>query len=302
MSPESQASSLQDSVSRLALGTVQFGLPYGVANTGGQVPVATAEAMVGYAAARGVDTLDTAIGYGESEQVLGRIGVGNFKVVSKLLPLPAGILDVRAWVLRETAASLARLGVDRLHGLLLHRSSDLAGAHGPALYAAMLELKRAGTVRKIGISIYSPAELDAYFDAFDFDLIQAPFNLIDHRLATSGWLQRLKACNCEVHVRSAFMQGLLLMPRAAIPAKFSHWDALWDRWHTWLGRHNEDAIRVCLAFPLSFPEIDRVVVGAVDLAQLEQIAVATERSPGHLLPDLACDDEKLINPAKWLGL
>ena len=302
MSSERQVSPIEDNVSRLALGTVQFGLPYGVANTGDQVPLATAEAMVGYAAACGVDTIDTAIGYGESEQVLGRIGVGNFKVVSKLLPLPVGIPDARAWVLSETAASLARLGVGSLHGLLLHRSSDLVGTHGPALYAAMLELKRAGTVRKIGVSIYSPAELDAYFDAFDFDLIQAPFNLIDHRLATSGWLQRLKACSCEVHVRSAFLQGLLLMPRTAIPAKFSPWNALWDRWHTWLAQHHEDAIRVCLAFPLSFPEIDRIVVGALDLAQLEQIAVAAERSPGHLLPDLTCDDEKLINPAKWPSL
>lgn len=287
---------------RLALGTVQFGLPYGVANTQGQVSLAAAEQMVKFAADSGVDTIDTAIGYGESEQALGKIGVGNFKVVSKLLPLPDSVTDAGEWALRETEASLARLKSDSLHGLLLHRSSDLHGAQGAALYAAMQKLKSEGRVKKVGISIYSPEELDACVDKFEFDLIQAPFNLVDHRLHASGWLQRLKAQGCEVHIRSAFLQGLLLMPRSAIPAKFGKWEGIWNTWHQWLQQEDADAVGACLAYPLSFPQIDRVVVGANDPEQLRQIAAAASREVEYQLPDLGCNEENLINPAKWPGL
>jgi aryl-alcohol dehydrogenase-like predicted oxidoreductase len=287
---------------RLALGTVQFGVPYGLANKLGQVSPAVAEQMVRLAVDSGVDTIDTAIGYGVSEQVLGKIGVGNFKVVSKLLPLPESVKNVDAWVLREIEASLARLNLDGLYGLLLHRSSDLHGAQGVALYAAMQKLKTEGRVKKIGISIYSPSELDACFGKFELDLIQAPFNLVDHRLCTSGWLERLKANGCEVHVRSVFLQGLLLMPRPAIPVKFGQWDCIWNTWHQWLQQHNADAVAACLAYPLSFPQIDRVVVGANDLEQLQQIMVAAGRRIQQPLPDLVCNEECLINPAKWSDL
>ena len=289
-------------IHRLALGTVQFGLPYGVANNLGQVSLTVAEQMVKLAVDSGVDTIDTAIGYGESEQALGKIGVGNFKVVSKLLPLPESVTNVDAWALREIEASLARLNLDGLHGLLLHRSSDLHGAKGAELYAAMQKLKTQGRVKKIGVSIYSPAELDACSGKFEFDLIQAPFNLVDHRLYLSGWLERLKLQGCEVHVRSVFLQGLLLMPQPTIPAKFGQWDGIWNTWHQWLQQHNADAVVACLAFPLSFSQIDRVVVGANDLGQLQQIMAAAGRRIEQPLPDLGCNEESLINPAKWSGL
>jgi hypothetical protein len=288
--------------SRLALGTVQFGLSYGVSNRQGQTSLDVAGRMVSFAADIGVNTIDTAIDYGESEQVLGKIGVGNFNVVSKLPPLPKSVRDVDSWAFCEAEASLKRLKLDRLHGLLLHRSSDLHDARGTALYAAMQKLQSKGYVQKIGISIYSPAELDSCVGKFEFDLIQAPFNLVDHRLFTSGWLQRLKENGCEVHVRSAFLQGLLLLPQSAIPDKFSQWSSIWNNWHQWLRQHDADAVRACLGYPLSFPQIDRIIVGANDLEQLRQIAIVVGHNIDYQFPNLACNEENLINPARWSDL
>jgi aryl-alcohol dehydrogenase-like predicted oxidoreductase len=289
-------------IRRLALGTVQFGLSYGVANKKGQVSLDVAKQMVSFAEDMGVDTLDTAIGYGQSEEVLGKIDVSNLNVVSKLRPMPDSVRNVDSWAFYEAEASLKRLKLNRLHGLLLHRSSDLYDARGAALYAAMQKLKMEGYVEKIGISIYSPTELDACIGKFELDLIQAPFNLIDHRLLTSGWLQRLKANGCEVHVRSVFLQGLLLMSRSAIPDKFSQWSGIWNNWHEWLQRHDADAVRACLAYPLSFSQIDRVIVGANDLEQLKQIAIAVSHTIDYQFPNLACNEENLINPARWADL
>lgn len=288
------------SVSRLALGTAQFGLPYGIANQSGQVTGPAAKIMLQLAAAKGIDTLDTAIAYGESESCLGRVGTQGFKLVTKLPALPDGHSD--GWVREQVMASLGRLGVQSVYGLLLHRPDQLLKTGGKALFQVMQDLKEAGLVQKVGISIYAPGELDALIPQYRFDLVQAPFNLVDRRLFDSGWMQRLKEEGVEIHTRSAFLQGLLLMPRAAIPAKFSPWDALWDKWHDWLASHSLSAVHACLAYPLSFPEIDRVVVGADGEKQLRQIINAAGAPASDALPDLRCDDENLINPAYWSRL
>lgn len=287
---------------KLALGTVQFGLPYGIANQVGQVTRPKVKAMLQLAAASGIDTLDTAIAYGESETCLGEIGVQYFKLVTKLPAVPDGCADVAAWVQEQVASSLSRLGVSELYGLLLHRSEQLLGKDGKALYQALQGLKEAGQVQKVGVSIYAPGELEALIPQYRFDLVQAPFNLVDRRLHTSGWLQRLKHVGVEIHTRSAFLQGLLLMPRADIPAKFAPWTELWDKWHNWLACHSATAVHVCLAYPLSFPEIDRVVIGADSKNQLEQIIGAALGGVPDDLPDLRCEDENLINPAHWSRL
>jgi aryl-alcohol dehydrogenase-like predicted oxidoreductase len=286
-------------VNRLALGTVQFGLPYGVANRAGQVTRPEAQAMLQLAASNGIDTLDTAIAYGDSETCLGEAGTQGFKLVTKLPAVPDDCADVSVWVEQQVSASLAKLGVTSVYGLLLHRSEQLLGTNGVALYRALQGLKGNGQVQKLGVSIYSPSELDALIPQYRFDLVQAPFNLVDQRLHSTGWLQRLKGSGVEVHTRSVFLQGLLLMAKADIPAKFAPWNVLWQQWQQWLTGREASSVQACLTFPLSFPEIDRVVVGADSVNQLAQILKATNAIPIGDLPDLQSEDENLINPAKW---
>ena len=287
---------------KLALGTVQFGLPYGIANQAGQVSRSEAKTMLQLALANGMDTLDTAIAYGDSEKCLGELGTQGFKVVTKLPALPDSCMNVSGWVEQQVNASLLRLGVSEVYGLLLHRSEQLIGSNGVALYKALQTLKDNGQVKKVGVSIYSPSELAVLMPRYRFDLVQAPFNLVDQRLYSSGWMQRLKDDNVEIHTRSAFLQGLLLMNQADIPSKFLKWDSLWRTWHKWLADSHISAVQACLAFPLSFSEIDRVIVGADSVSQLSQIISATKRPTNLNLPNMQCDDEDLISPARWAEL
>ncbi len=289
-------------MSRLALGTVQFGLPYGIANRAGQVTRSEAKAMLQLAAIKGIDTLDTAISYGDSETCLGELGTRDFKVVTKLPAVPNDCEDVSAWVTQQVNASLARMNVTSVYGLLLHRSAQLLDANGTELYRALQVLKDSGQVQKLGVSIYSPSELDVLIPQYHFDLVQAPFNLVDQRLYRSGWMQRLKDQGVEVHTRSVFLQGLLLMAQADIPAKFSPWNELWNGWHRWLANHDISALEACLAFPLSYHKIDMVVVGADNVNQLNQIIDAASGKAINDLPDLESKDEMLINPAHWTKL
>ena len=286
-------------MNRLALGTVQFGLPYGISNQVGQVSRAEAKAMLQLAKVNGINTLDTAIAYGDSETCLGEVGTQGFKVVTKLPAVPDSCTDVNAWVVQQVNESLLRLDLTEIHGLLLHRSDQLLGLNGAMLYQALKALKDNGQVQKIGISIYTPTELDALIPRYRFDLVQAPFNLVDQRLCRTGWMRRLKDEDVEIHTRSAFLQGLLLMSQADMPDKFSPWSGLWHTWNQWMLEKEVSAVQASLAFPLKYPEIDRVVVGADNLSQLAQIVSAANISLQADLPEIHCDDENLINPANW---
>ncbi len=286
-------------LNRLALGTVQFGLPYGIANREGQVSLAEAKFMLHLAKASGVNTIDTAIAYGNSEACLGKLGMQGLNVVTKLPALPENCIDVHSWVHKQVYASLTLLGVTKIFGLLLHRPDQLLTSNGAKLYQSLKELKKNGLVQKTGISIYSPSELDELIPKYNFDLVQAPLNLIDQRFFRSGWLHRLKQDGVEIHTRSAFLQGLLLMSRTDIPSKFLPWENLWLKWHSWLANHGISALQASIAFPLSFTEIDRIVVGANSVRQLSEIMSATKWPSNINLPDLKCHDEILINPSKW---
>ena len=286
---------------KLALGGAQFGLTYGVSNKCGQVSRDEAREIVDLARQAGVDTVDTAIAYGDSEACLGDAGVSDFRVVTKLPPLPDGIQDVAQWVLAQVRGSVARLRVTRLHALMLHRADQLLGRHGQALAVALKQAQQEGLVIKVGVSVYDPEQLAAIMPVFSPSIVQAPLNLLDRRLERSGWLQRLHNAGVEVHTRSAFLQGLLLMDQAAMPERFKRWEGLWQTWQAWLEAQPMSATRACLQYPLSLPQVDRVVVGISSFVEWRTLLVdATAAISGKsALPDLVCLDPELINPSTW---
>lgn len=286
---------------RLALGTVQFGLPYGVANTQGQVSYDQAEAMLGAMRAAGIDTIDTAIAYGEAETVLGRIGISDFRLVSKLPALREPDLQVDDWVVAQVEASLERLRVPRLGGLMLHAPNDLLGPHGPAIARGLQRARDAGLAERIGLSVYSPEQLGTLIDRLPLEIVQIPANVFDRRFAETGWLDRLAMNGVEVHARSAFLQGLLLMPSERVPSKFAPYRTLIDRWHVWLAGEAAvtSPVQACLAHVASYEGIARLVVGADSLEQLQEIIEIASAPPLRAPESLASPSTPLINPAQW---
>ena len=283
---------------KIALGTVQFGINYGVANTIGQVDRLDAKNILAYAKISGVDTIDTAISYGSSELCLGEIGLGGFKVVTKLPEIPDGYGNLRIWVESHLDESLNTLGVESLYGLLLHRPNQLFDTDKKNLWSILQQFKSDGLVKKIGFSIYSPDELNMLWDSFRPDLVQAPYNIIDRRLETSGWLQRMSETNVEVHIRSIFLQGLLLMSKASRPEKFNKWINLWNKWDKWLEENNIPSVQACVSFALSDNRISRIVVGVDSLNQFKDIIWAANNT-SHFPESFYITDPMLLNPSKW---
>lgn len=287
---------------KLALGTVQFGLNYGIANQQGQVSHDEAQAIIEHARASGMDTLDTAIAYGDSERRLGEIGILDWQVVSKLPAIPEGCSDISKWVADAVNESLYRLRIKSLYGLLLHRPQQLAGQVGDRLYHALQQLKHDGCVRKIGVSIYDPEELDALAGRYHLDIVQAPFNIMDRRLIDSGWLSRLAEQGTELHVRSVFLQGLLLIKPSDRPQKFSRWAMLWSKWDEWLEHTGLTPLQACLRYALSFSEINKIIIGVDSLNQLKEILQATVGSMPQVPKELQTHDIDLLNPVRWATL
>lgn len=285
---------------KIALGTAQFGLDYGVANTSGLVDPKEVSSILIQAARYGIDILDTAPAYGKSERTLGMAGIDEFSVVSKLPSLPPKLDNITHWVHNTVSDSLQCLGVNSLYGLLLHNPMDLFGPHGKALVAALQGLKEDCSVQKIGVSIYNPSILSDVTRLIDLDLVQAPMNILDRNLTTSGWLDKLKESNVEVHCRSLFLQGLLLMPRAEIPQRFEKWASIWDHWEGITEGSATLKLQLCIDSISSLPQVDKVVLGVQSLKQLDELMdVAKTPKDDYDLSSLKTSDRDLIDPSRW---
>jgi aryl-alcohol dehydrogenase-like predicted oxidoreductase len=286
---------------KLALGTAQFGLAYGIANPQPQISFTESQAIIAYAHQQGMNVIDTAIGYGNSEERLGEMGVQSWKIISKLPEIPA-TENVQAWIYQSVKASLEKLKVQSLYGLLLHRPSQLLGDKGTAIYATLQQLKSDGLVEKIGVSIYQPSELDDLLAIGKMDLIQSPLSVLDRRLITSGWLERLADQGIEIHARSVFLQGILLMSTDERPKKFDRWSNLWGNYQKWLQDTGMSPLQACLAYVSSIPQVQQVVVGVNGLNHIKEILDAQIDKAPAWSSDLAIDDETLLNPLSWLNI
>lgn len=284
---------------KIALGTAQFGLTYGIANRTGQVDLEEGGRILAVAKQSGIDTLDTAIAYGDAESILGRIGCSDWSVISKLPPIPPGIADTSAWVQSEVRLSLERLKIPSLYGLLLHQPSDLLGAHSKDLIGSLLNLKSQGFVSKLGVSIYSPNELHDLSALPVIDLVQAPMNIVDRGFENSGWLAKLDHRQVEIHTRSVFLQGVLAMSPFERPDWLSKWSKIFHAWDTWILETGMSRIEACLAHVRSYPEINQIVVGVDSTVQARQIIEALKVPPLRAPASLESDDQSLINPSLW---
>jgi aryl-alcohol dehydrogenase-like predicted oxidoreductase len=244
-------------MNKLALGTVQFGLNYGISNSSGVTSPAEVKHILEYAKSVGISTIDTAFAYGNSEEVLGGAGVTGFNIITKFVP-PTTEKSIEY----QLSTSLGRLGVASVFGLLAHRA--LSVVENPEIWKTLEGFKQQGLVKKIGFSFNSIAEADEVLaKGFVPDIVQVPFNYIDQRFVP--YMKILKEQGCEIHTRSAFLQGLFFIPHNELPPFFNPIRSIVKT----LQNDMENLSGNLLSFCISQPFIDRVVFGVNTLAQLE---------------------------------
>jgi aryl-alcohol dehydrogenase-like predicted oxidoreductase len=285
-------------MSRLALGTAQFGLDYGINNVRGKVPKDEAFNILDIALNGGIDTIDTAVSYGNSQEVIGEYlkeRGKKFKVISKLSA------DSKEEVRRVVHDSLKALGLDNIYGYLLHDFSQYL--RFPKIWGALEELKSKGKIKKMGFSLYHPRDLDRLLNAdIKFDLIQVPYSVFDQRFAP--YFGRLKKNNVEIHARSVYLQGLVFKRPDQLSGDFLGIKSKLRSLAELSAEAGVSIASLCLNFAVLDKNIDKIVAGVDSAANISEILGAlneTDRVKGiyHKLSFLREDDEKIILPFNW---
>jgi aryl-alcohol dehydrogenase-like predicted oxidoreductase len=282
----------------IAIGTANFGLRYGVANSQGQLSKSSISEILRLAKSLGITCLDTANAYGESQRVLGEFGVRDWRVVSKISSVPKECEDIKVFVRAQIDLILVSLNLSEIDTVLIHNSKDLTGESGDEIYEALDDAKLRGKVKNVGVSIYDPSDLELITRRFHLDVVQAPINVFDDRLQESGWLDRLVSMGVEVHARSVFLQGVLISTDAQRNDFFKPWTATFDKWNQFCETTNDSPLVNCIKHISSFDKVSCAVVGVDSAHNLYEVFNAFFELPRRIDSDFDVDSQ-LINPASW---
>ena len=284
-------------MNRIVLGGAQLGLPYGILNGGETLSREEVARILDTAVDHGIDSIDTAIAYGQSESIIGETSQNRFNIISKLPPLPVDISNVSEWVHSQVQGSLSRLKCTSLDALLLHRPQDLTGAQGAELYAAIGSLMAEKMIHRFGVSIYSPEDLEGIIGTFDIHVVQAPLNVFDRRILVVT--NQLSALNIEVHVRSVFLQGVLIANPINRPQRFEPWSEHFALFDEWVRSSGVSAMACCMGFALQQPGIAKLVIGTTSAESLDEIMNSIPNSVLEAPTHLQSSVEQLIDPRFW---
>ena len=284
---------------KIALGTANFGQKYGLA---GKIIKSDKkiEKIIQFANNSKIKLIDTSNNYGSSETLLGNNNLKNFKIITKLKISndEKKSNNLENIVFNKVEESLLKLNIKKLYAILLHESNDLKSNKRHKLIKVLKKLKKRNLVSKIGISIYNPKELNFIWPFWKPDIVQCPFNILDRRIYESGWLKKLKKNKTEIHVRSIFLQGLLLQNEKSMPRKFKKWKNIFKKWNNYCKKENISKIQGCINFIKSFKKISFVIIGFEDIKQVKNI-ISYFENDRKSYTTIACNDIRLIDPRLW---
>jgi len=291
------------SFSRLGLGTAQFGLNYGVSNVNGQLDIFEIKKILLRAQNHGVQVLDTAYAYGESEKVLGKCldNPTDFRLVTKTAPLrrpTIGQAEINK-LTENFESSLCKLNRTQIDTLMVHHAEDLLVPGGENIFSKMQEWQSSGKIKNIGVSIYDRLQIEQLFDRFHFDVVQLPLSVYDQRLLQDGTLTQLRVANVEIHARSIFLQGILLMSPSKLPSYLSTLSGHQERYFAYLKSIKVNPLEAAITFVTNLPEISVVIVGVSSDHDFEECIQAASTDLHHDLSGFAVSDKQLIDPRSW---
>jgi aryl-alcohol dehydrogenase-like predicted oxidoreductase len=289
---------------KLGLGTVQFGADYGVSNQLGQTTAHEATKILEFANTCGISYLDTAPAYGSSESLLGEIlpAPHQFKIVTKTNKIEKPVVsdDDVELVLANFHRSLHQLQQSAVYGLLVHHVDDLLAVGGERLFGRLELLKAEGLVEKLGVSVYDREQAEKLLDKYAIDLIQIPLNVFDQRMLKNDYLSFLKKAGVEIHVRSVFLQGLLLMSENNLPSYLLDLAPHLSNYRQANEQRGISNLQAALGFVNQIEQVDALLVGVNNLPQLREIVGAMDSSLDlSYLDSLAVASAHLVNPSLW---
>ncbi len=289
----------RDSIKKIVLGTVQFGLNYGINNQTGKPSAQAVQQILDFAFKAGIRTLDSAEAYGDAHEVIGRYhqnSENRFNIITKFSKE-----KIRANLHAQVSEDLEKLNVDRLYAYMFHSFADYL-AYYEKFAGEIQELKQAGTILKFGVSIYTNEELAQVIAMKNIDIVQLPFNMLDNISKRGALIKKAHEAGIEVHTRSVFLQGLFFKDPGTLPQSLEGLSPYLLNIREIGAGNNSQLTSLALNYVLHQPDIDGVLVGVDTLHQLEE----NIRSVGELnketvmrIDDIEVRKPELLNPANW---
>lgn len=294
---------------RLMLGTVQFGLNYGINNRLGKPALADSLRMLEFAWERGIRDFDTARAYGDAEEILGEFVRANgvsreIRIVTKLTPnlLETGGGDPASVIPAEAEISLERMGISRLDGFLLHTPSDFYRGGVPA---ALQHCINQGLTRSVGVSVYETDDALKVAESGMATYIQLPFSVFDRRAIECSLFETAAARGVKVVARSAFLQGLIMMEPHEVPQHLREVVPASESFAAAAARYNMNRAEAAIRYALSLPGISQVVFGVDNMKQLADDLNYASEGPldddcfSHLTQSVSALSKAIIFPSLW---
>ncbi len=287
-------------MNKIIIGTANFGMKYGIGNNQKKLLDSDIVDIFNTAKKIGVDTIDTAISYGNSLVRLGEFGINNFKIITKFPKIPDDQKKQTIWFYEQIESTLKQLDVNNLEAILLHYPKDILEKKNSELIHFLLNLKNEGVIKKIGVSVYEKNELEEVLEIFKPDIIQCPVNIFDNRLLEKNYLEKISKKGIEIHIRSIFLQGLLLFKREEIPQEFLKYYNIWEEWYNWLKIMKLNPLEACIRYTNSLKSVDKIVVGINSAHHLNQITKYMRKPNLKRNPNWQNSISKdLIDPRLW---
>ena len=281
---------------KIALGTVQFGLKYGISNKNEVPNDSELKLILDVAKNANISTLDTANAYGNAEERLGKLLKNRFKIVTKFSKV-----NSEYELLEQLENSLKELKIDKIYGYLAHNADVLI--ENPSLWNILQKAKSENKIKKIGFSLYYPAQLNKLLELNIIpDLVQLPYSILDRKFEKS--LSVLKQLGTEIHVRSVFLQGLYFLNPNDLPKKLIELKLPLIRLNE-ICINNKVAVEgAALNLVLSNLNIDKIVIGVENANQLQSnINLIENWIPNESLfaeiKLIHIENENLLNPSNW---
>ncbi len=282
---------------KLCIGSAQFGTKYGVSNRHGKIKKKELDKLFFILKKEKIKFLDTSIDYRNCEKILNKLNLENIEVISKIPKIPKKCLDINKWIENKVVSSLKKINKKSFYAILLHNPDDMLSNKAHIIYKSLINLKKSKKIKKIGISIYDFESSIRILKKFNFDIIQCPYNVIDRRLENSRYMNFFKKKKVEIHVRSVFLQGLLLMKKR--PSKFDKWAKLFKIWDRMNKNNMLQSALNAINFVLKNKNINKIILGFENSNQLKSILENFQNKKTNYPTNIASKDLKLINPNNW---
>ena len=278
--------------SRLIIGSANFTQKYGADPT--EIKHDEIQKILSIAKKNNIYKIDTAEAYLENKNVFMNIDK-KFNFFSKITPNSKWIS--LEFCQKKLENHSKNFNDSKIKTLFFHDIEILLSKNGSKIFKNLEVLKKKKYFKKIGISIYDPDCLNYLVANYNFNVVQCPYNILDKRILKTKWLDKLKKLNIETHIRSVFLQGLLVNKLIHKKKYFKKWQKKISKWFVWLENNNFSPIDYCLN-DLSHHDFDKIIIGIDNHEHLKKI-IDYKKINKNKMQNFTTNDTKLIDPRNW---